>query len=373
MWDDAVLHLPIKVEPLVDWSRGRGTPWNPLDVVSGGHSSDATQTTRWTTSGVFVGGEYPIGSTGIHAKGCRMRVRQKVTAAGFGSLIVPAGVYSITSVVEAWNNLSLTGDSFETDCIDSTFPTARSFPSTSQQTLRTQAEGLILEAVPDATFIWDDTLQADLPMPTMQVDSDRWGTVDGNQASTSILRSIGGIAFCNSFGAFQFAPVPSLGANPIGSITRGETMILPQSTSDRQGVYNLIVVTGTPAAGGATIGPCFAWDSDPTSDTYAGPDPLNHPELAGNFGVKPYRYDSPLITDTGQGTNVAQALLRTGLGAHEVITADAAYNPFYEAGDTVAIQNNSGILVPRLLDTVATTWFEAKVSLTTRSPKEDLQ
>lgn len=367
----ALTHLPINVQTLVDWSPGRGQDWHPLTVISGQHASDVTQQYRWNCSGVFAK-TYPVGITGINALGCRMRVRQAITAMGFGMEILPAGVYSITSLSNDENTLSLTGQSFETDCIDSTFPVARSFPSASRMTYRQQAEALILEAVPDATFIWDDAIGYDQPMPSMQVDSDRWGTIDGARNSSSILTSLGADGFCNSTGAFQFALTPTLLDAPVGTIQRGETLITPSLTQDRSGVSNLIVVTGTPADGSAVIGPVFVWDNDPTSITYAGPDPVNSPGKAGNFGVKPYTYDNPLITSEGQAKITGQGLLSKTLGAHETVSADARYNPYYEAGDVVAIENEAGILIPRLIDSIQTTWGSAKMSMSTRSPKEDV-
>lgn len=368
----ALLDLPITVETLVDWSPGRGKSWYPLAVISGGHSSDATQQYRWNCSGVFEKGDYPIGATGIHTKGCRLRVNQKVSAMGFGSEILSAGVYSIVSIANGTTNFGLTAQSFETECIDQTFPTSRNFPSTSGMTMRQQAEKLITEAVPDASYIWDDDLLYNTAMQTMQQDTDRWGTVDGARTDSSIMGSLGGVAYCTSFGAFRFSKTPTLNQTPAGIIRRGETLISPSVSDDRTNVFNMVVVTGTPADGSAVIGPVIVWDDDPTSLTYAGPDPINHPELAGDFGVRPYRYDSPLIKSTGQAKTTGKSLLASVLGVHQVVTADARYNPFYEAGDVSLIENESGVLVPYLLDVVATTWGSAKMTLTTRSPKEDL-
>lgn len=368
----ALLTLPVQVTPIVDWSRGRGYPWQPLRVVSGSHTIDATQQVRWQTSGVFMK-DYRLGSSGIDSEGCRMRVQQELNIFGFGKFLVPAGVYSITEVDGTDDaTCTLDGSSFETDCIDSTFPVARSFPSLSTMTMRQQAEALILEAVPDATFIWDDTLQYVQPMPAMQVDSDRWATVDGAKGAASIAGALGAEVFCNSFGAFHFRAVPTLNGPVVGTVQRGETLIEPSATQDRQGVFNVAVVTGTPADGGATIGPAFSWDNDPTSRTYAGPDPINHPEKAGLFGVKPYRYDNPLITSVGQGGTAGKALLSVGLGAHEVVTVDARFNPFYEPGDILVVPNLSGSPAPKLIDTISITWGAEKMSMATRSPKEDL-
>lgn len=367
---DALLHLPIRVEPLVDWSKGRGYPWNPLTVLGGGHSCDATQQARWNMSGTFAK-NIPIGSTGINSRGCRVRVRMAVTALGIGTEILPAGVYSVTSTVPGENSIQISGASFETDCIGQTFPTARSFPSLARMTYRQQTEKLVTEAVPDATFKWDG-LQDTKPMPVLQVDSDRWGTIDGPMSSSSIMGALGGEMFCNSYGAFQARPVPTIDGPVVGEILRGESLIEPSVTEDRDGVYNLIVLTATPADGSKVIGPVFSWDRDPSSRTYAGPDPLNHPELAGLFGIHPYRYDNPLIPDTGLGKTAADALLSLTLGSHEVVSVDALYCPFYEAGDIIAVPNARGIMSPKLIDIATWTWGSDKVSYATRSPKEDI-
>lgn len=364
-----ISNQPMKVDTLVDWSAGPGAEWQPLRVISGSHASDMTQTTRWNANGVFATGDYPLGA--IHSYGCRMRVRQAVSVFGFGTFTLPAGVYVVTSVQQNRTTLQIQGYSLEEDVIASTFPVARTFPTVSGWTMRKQVELLITEAVPDAVFSWSEALAYNTVMSSMQVDSDRWATISGTTKDASILGSLGGIGFCDATGMFTLNPIPTMSAAPVWSVKSG-TMVSPQNVQDRAGVFNLLVVTGTPANGGATIGPVFVWDKEPSSATYAGPDPVNHPELAGPYGVKPIRYDNPLITDTAQGLTAGKGLLAQYLGAHEVLTVDSRYCPFIEAGDVIAAEDNGGTLRPHLLDTVTTTWGAAKTTLVTRSPKENI-
>jgi hypothetical protein len=282
-------------------------------------------------------------------------------------------MYSVTSVTESFNNLGIAGSSFEQDVIESTFPVVRNLPDSRWMTYRRQAEKLITEAVPDARFVWDPRLSMDASMVELTVDSDRWSVVHGQANDASVATALGADALCDASGAFAFVPRPSLANSPVWTVSEDtQTKIASSAAYDRQGVYNLVVVTGTPADGGATIGPVIVWDDDPNSPTYAGPNPLKHPEQAGRFGVKPFRYDSPLIVSERQAWQVGHALMADLIGEAKTVAFTGRFHPCQEAGDVVLITRFDGRLENHLVDSISYSWATGAASYTTRSTKQEV-
>jgi hypothetical protein len=315
----------------------------------------------------------PVGFDGIHPYGCRLRLQLAVSFLGSSPEYIPAGLYSVTSVTENFNNLGIAGSSFEQDVIDSTFPVVRNLPDNRSMTYRRQAEKLISEAVPDARYLWDPRLSANAAMTSMAVDSDRWSVIHGTANDASVATALGADALCDASGAFSFVRRPSLADDPVWAVSEDtQTKISSTFAYDRQNVFNLVVVTGTPADGGSPVGPVFVWDDDPYSPTYAGPDPVNHPELAGHFGVKPYRYDSPLITSDRQAWQVGHAILADLVGESKTVSFSGRYNPCQEAGDVVLITRADGQPEGHLVDSLSYTWASGAASYTTRSTKQEV-
>jgi hypothetical protein len=364
---------PLKITPVLEWSPDWRN-WYPLTVLSGSHTQDRTSTVRWTMSAT-VEKTVKVGFDGIHAQGPRLRLRMAISFLGSSPEYLPAGLYSITSAVENRNNITLAGSSFEQDVIDSTFPVARNFPDTRWMTYRRQAEKLITEAVPDARYVWDDRLArlSAQPMPALAVDSDRWSVIHGQANDSSIATALAADALCDASGAFSFIPRPSLLDAPVWEISEDtHTKITSTRELNRTGVFNLINVTGTPADGGATIGPVFVWDDDPHSPTYAGPDPVNHPEKAGLFGVKPYRYDSPLLTTARQGWQVGRAILADVMGESRTVSFTGRFHPAQEAGDVVLSTRDDNTMENHLVDSINYSWASGAASYTTRSTKQEI-
>lgn len=362
---------PLKIEPVLEWSPDWAN-WYPLDILGGSHTQDRTSTVRWTMS-CTVAKNIPVGFDGIHPYGCRLRLQLAVSFLGSSPEYIPAGLYSVTSVTENFNNLGIAGSSFEQDVIDSTFPVVRNLPDNRSMTYRRQAEKLISEAVPDARYLWDPRLSANAAMTSMAVDSDRWSVIHGTANDASVATALGADALCDASGAFSFVRRPSLADDPVWAVSEDtQTKISSTFAYDRQNVFNLVVVTGTPADGGSPVGPVFVWDDDPYSPTYAGPDPVNHPELAGHFGVKPYRYDSPLITSDRQAWQVGHAILADLVGESKTVSFSGRYNPCQEAGDVVLITRADGQPEGHLVDSLSYTWASGAASYTTRSTKQEV-
>lgn len=364
-------NTPLKINPVLEWSPDWKN-WYPLKVSGGTHTQDRTSTTRWTMNAT-IGEKVPVGFDGIHPYGCRMRLQMAVSFLGSSPEYIPAGMYSVTAVTENFNTLSVEGISFEQDVIDSQFPVARNLPDNRSMTYRRQAEKLITEAVPDARYRWDNRLAYRAAMVPMAVDADRWSVIHGQANDASLATALAADAFCDASGAFTFTPRPSLANDPVWTVSEdSQTKVSSSFAYDRQNVFNLVSVTGSPADGTNPIGPIFAWDDDIYSKTYAGPDPLKHPEKAGHFGVKPYRYDSPLIISDQQAWRVGRAILADLIGESKTLSLTGRYHPCQEAGDVIIVSRLDGRQERHLVDAIGYSWGSGAASYTTRSTKQEL-
>jgi hypothetical protein len=371
----AMAQGPVQFVPRVEWSPDRQT-WYPLRPLSGSHTQDRTSQTRWTFTGSFAR-DYVVGpeSGQIHPYGGRVRIDMGITTYRNSTYWVPAGRYIITQAETADDNISisLTGASYETDVIDSTFAVARNLPDQGYSDIRSQTERLITEAVPDAVYYWDPSLLAASPFPALTLDagSGRWDFIDGDASSESLMGVLGAEASCDAAGYFQFRPIPTLTQTPIASIPYAGAQISPAMTYDRSNVNNFVSVSGESPDGQTTIGPVYAWDDDPSSATYAGADPVNHPGVGvGPFGLKPVQYSNPMLTTPYQAMLAAPAQLANYLGFGYSITVSTYYSPAWEAGNVILFERAAGYFEPHVLDTIEYDWGTATATITSRTPKE---
>lgn len=368
---ESVLRDPYSMVPRVEWSIDHQN-WNPLRVVSGSHTEDATSQTRWTTQGTFVS-DYPVSELGIHPFGCRLRVFMDVTTVR-NRYSIPFGQYVVTKVSESDSKtFTVSGSSFEQEVIESVFVQPRRIPDTQFETYRKQCETLITEAVPDARFIWQPGLKrTDGTIPRAFYDGNRWDVVDGDSNADSIMNALGGRAFCDWGGVFVFAPVPSLSLqHPVWSVQEGDggAKISRTADLDRTGIHNFLTVAGDSYTGDG-VGPAFAWDTDPNSITYAGPDPVNRPGVGtGPYGLKAVKYTNPLISTDHQAQQVATARIGDYLGFRREVSFESRFHPGLLADDVVTVEDNNGRLTPFMLDSITYNWGSATVSCNTRSTK----
>ncbi|WP_234010954.1 hypothetical protein [Streptomyces sp. SPB78] len=152
------------------------------------------------------------------------------------------------------------------------------------------------------------------------------------------------------------APVPTLSDTVVWRIPAGYATAAPAREETAEGLVNLWAVTGDAGDGGAVVGPAFAWDRDPDSLTYAGPDPVEDPLAPQRLGlpgvrVRTGRYASAQITDLAQATDVAQARLADSLGVQASLTVTSLCNPGLEPGDVVEVEVEPGLWERHLIDT----------------------
>jgi hypothetical protein len=368
-WLVASLNDPFRLIPKIEWSPDWKT-WLPLRPLSGSHSQSRTRQARWEFSGTFAK-DYPTGERGIHPYGPRLRIRLGIKTIRNPVFWIPQGVYTLLTVEEAEDSIGLGGSSLEIDVMQSEFVRTRRVPDRRYMTYREQAEVLIKEAVPDARFYWDPRLNYRERMPVGFFDSDRWGIIDGNDDDPSIMGALGGEAYCDAFGGFRFRAVPTLVDPPVWRVAKGGALVTQTRALDRDEVYNVVAAMGDSADGSESFGPVYAWDSDPTSLTYAGPNPVLRPgQGASRFGVRPFVYTNSLINSDAQAGVAARAQLANRLGLHLGLALTTRFNPAVEAGDVIEAEDFEGRVDRYLLDGLTYTWGAASMTAEVRSPKE---
>ena len=192
---------------------------------------------------------------------------------------------------------------------------------------------LVLQALPaGSTFVFGTTSSVAVPAQTW--DTDRGKAVQdlATAASLDVYFDRNGVP------TVRDAPVMNTGGG-VWTVDASQTGVLVDANRqrDRQKTYNMVVVNGTRSDGTAPFGTQFVWDSDATSATYAGPDPINRPELAGPFGVRPMFYSSPLLNDQGQALNTGQTILNRVRGLNKQLTLTSISNPALDDGDTIQV------------------------------------
>lgn len=135
-------------------------------------------------------------------------------------------------------------------------------------------------------------------------------------------------------------PIPQLAPTAVWTVDAGAAGVMLSADRDsiNHDVRNVVVVVSNATTGAPLFDPVWAWDNNPASATYAGPDPVNNPAGAGPFGVRPYRITSSAITSADQARLVATTNLALVAGQRSNLTITSVVNPGLEYGDTIAVQ-----------------------------------
>jgi hypothetical protein len=98
-----------------------------------------------------------------------------------------------------------------------------------------------------------------------------------------------------------------------------------------------VVVVSSSASDGERFAPVYVFDADPTSPTYAGPDPVNNPAGAGPFGVVPVYFDTPVLDTPEEAQQAGGAILARVSGLASQISLTQAPNCAIDAFDVIAV------------------------------------
>jgi hypothetical protein len=161
---------------------------------------------------------------------------------------------------------------------------------------------------------------------------------DRDQAINSLAAQIGCWVYFDRLGQATIADIPTVGSNAdwlVDASAQGVLITLDRERS-RTTTRNVVVVTSTNSAG-EKFPVQYVFDSDPASPTYAGPDPKNHPELAGPFGVVPYYFDTPIARTVGEGQLAGLAVLAKTVGLASQVSLTQVPNPAVDAFDVIDV------------------------------------
>lgn len=356
--------LPFAVEQVVraEVSEDHAT-WYEVGVTGGSVSASRASQVRWTCDVTLDLGR------DVDPYGMWLRLFYGVRVPRWQPVYVPWGVYRVEDSEASTSALRVTGNGLEKALQDAAFPTPRTVPGEAGGTVQQVVSRLVRDVLPDAAVDW--RLSVDRIARDIVVESDRWGLIAGGSDDPSFARALGGEMYFDGRGVFVAAPVPTTAAEPVLTVASGQAgmLVSPRVVRSRSGVYNLVSATGESTGDGPEIGPGYAWDIDPGSRTYAGPDPVNRPDLAGPFGVVTRFYSSPQLRTVDQCTQAARGILANALGLHKAVSFDQLVHPGLEPGDVVLLEEEPGVMVPHLIDSWSTDLATGAMSVQTRSTR----
>ncbi|WP_330339421.1 phage tail protein [Streptomyces sp. NBC_00557] len=357
-----------------EWSNDGGTTWTRCGLVAGSAqvTADRTAENRYSGQAELLGvGE---GRTGINSITTNVRLWQGVQLPRRDPVWFPAGRYSVSHTSRTLHGISVELEGLEDDLRDP-FPVPRTVGPGPARTLVPQ---LVSEALPGVPVAWRPGVDPDTQVPQIVAADDRWSVLssgsDSTGTSTGIAAALAGEIWADARGVIVVGPVPTLNDPVVWEIARGVggALVQPQPETTRDGLANVWAVSGDGGDGSPAVGPAFAWDDDPNSITYAGPDPINDPgapQRLGLFGVRvrTQRYSSSLITSYGQAAQVARAKLADSLGVQAALSLTAVCNPALEPGDVTAVEVDAGVWERHLIDSISYTLGAASMSCKTRT------
>jgi hypothetical protein len=358
-----------------DWSNDGGRTWTDCDLQAGSAQVNASRTaeTRYTATATLTGA--PAGASGINPISTNVRLWQGIQLPRSETVWFPAGRYTVGRPRATRTGLEVELSGIEDEIRDAGLPTARTVGPGAARTL---VETLVGEALPGVPVAWRAGVNPDTLVPQVLAEDTRWAVLssgtDSSGTSTGIVEALAAELFADARGVITIAPVPTLADPVMWRIGRGAggVLIEPQAEQSSEGLANVWAVTGDAGSGDAVIGPAYAYDQDPTSLTYAGPDPIGDPLAPQRLGLwhvrlRVQRYSSAVITSLAQAYDVAQAKLADSLGVQYSLSLTAACNPALEPGDVIEVETEPDVWERHLVDSLSCTLGAASMSLTTRT------
>lgn len=358
-----------------DWSNDGGRTWTDCGLQAGSTQVNASRTneTRYTGPATLTG--VAGGASGINPVSTNVRLWQGLQLPRSQPIWFPAGRYTVGRPQATRTGISVELTGIEDEIRDAGLPTPRTVGPGAARGL---VEDLVGEALPGVPVAWRPGVNPDTLVPQVLAEDTRWAVLssgtDSSGTSTGIVEALAAEIFADARGIITVAPVPTLADPVVWRIGRGAggVLIEPQAQQTSEGLANVWAVTGDAGSGEAVIGPAYAWDDDPASLTYAGPDPITDPLAPQRLGLwhvrlRVQRYTSAIITSLPQAYQVARAKLADSLGVQYSLTLTAACNPALEPGDVIEVETLPGVWERHLVDSLSYTLGAASMSLTTRT------
>lgn len=358
-----------------EWSNDGGRTWTECGLQTGSAQISASRTaeTRYTASATLTGA--PAGAAGINPISTNVRLWQGIQLPRTATVWFPAGRYTVGRPRTTKTGIEVELAGIEDEIRDAGLPTARTVGPGAARGL---VETLVAEALPGVPVAWRAGVNADTLVPQVLAEDTRWAVLssgtDSSGTSTGIVEALAAEIYADARGVITVAPVPTLADEVVWRIGRGAggVLIEPQPEQTSEGLANVWSVTGDAGSGDAVVGPAYAYDDDPGSLTYAGPDPIGDPLAPQRLGLwhvrlRVQRYTSAVITSLAQAYQVAQAKLADSLGVQYSLSLAAACNPAVEPGDVIEVETTPDVWERHLVDSLSYTLGAASMSLTTRT------
>ncbi|OQQ16143.1 phage tail protein [Streptomyces sp. M41(2017)] len=358
-----------------DWSNDGGRTWTACGLQAGAAQVNASRTneTRYTGSATLT--DVDGGASGINPVSTNVRLWQGLQLPRSEPVWFPAGRYTVGRPQATKTGLAVELTGIEDEIRDAGLPTPRTVGPGAARGL---VEDLVGEALPGVPVAWRPGVDPDTLVPQVLAEDTRWAVLssgtDSSGTSTGIVEALAAELFADARGIITVAPVPTLADQVVWRIGRGAggVLIEPQAQQTSEGLANVWAVTGDAGSGEAVIGPAYAWDDDPASLTYAGPDPITDPLAPQRLGLwhvrlHVQRYTSAVVTSLAQAAQIARAKLADSLGVQYSLSLTAACNPALEPGDVIEVETLPGVWERHLVDSLSYTLGAASMSLTTRT------
>ncbi|MFJ3812293.1 phage tail protein [Streptomyces sp. NPDC090073] len=358
-----------------EWSNDGGRTWTACGVLAGSAQITASRTSQTRYSGQATLTGVSDGAAGINAISTNIRLWQGLQLPRNDPVWFPAGRYTVGRPRTSRTGIEVELAGIEDEIRDAGLPTARTIGPGAARDI---VEGLVGEALPGVPVAWRPGVKPDTLVPQVLAEDTRWAVLstgtDSSGTATGIVDALAAEIFADARGIITVAPVPTLADPVVWRIGRGAggVLIEPQVEQSSDGLANVWAVTGDAGSGDSVIGPAYAWDDDPSSLTYAGPDPIEDPLAPERLGLwhvrlRVQRYTSAVITSLAQAYTVAQAKLADSLGVQYSLSLTAACNPALEPGDVIEVETRPGAWEKHLIDSLSYTLGAASMSLTTRT------
>jgi hypothetical protein len=183
---------------------------------------------------------------------------------------------------------------------------------------------------------------------------------DREKAILDLLDGIGAYAFFDRNGTCVIADVPTAGGSgQVWLADASSTGVLVSLDRERSRTETRNVVVVTSSATDVEYFPAqVVWDNDPTSPTYAGPDPVNNPAGAGPFGLSVDYLDTPLPLDVLEARTAGGAIVQRKTGISSQVSLSMVPNPAVDAFDLLDVlpprpdRNSPRVVERHVVDTV---------------------
>jgi hypothetical protein len=298
-----------------------------LQVRDGSIEFNATADIR-SSGTIEVVGDWPTSQNlSLAPYGSEVALFRGVDRGANGVLWAPMGYFRISEVSQndaAKGPLKLNLDDRMATIIDSRFLQPRQWIVGT--TVQEIVEDTVLTIYDDAVIVFDDDSNLSTIGRSLIVEESRYDVL------LTLAEGLGKIVYWDDLGRLVFQTIPDEG-DPIWTVKAGPggAMVQANRSLSREGVYNVVVVTGE---GGDDLPPvrAVAFDAQQSSPTF----------FDGPFGRVPRFYSSTFITTEQQAQNAARNLLRQSLGAPYDVGLSAVPNPGVRPYDVIRVTYNDG-------------------------------